>query len=293
MLLLCGAIFGILEWRRRTRDLSDLALLSRLPDNEGVTAYLNVAILRENGLLDMLAGSRTDEEPEYRAFVQQTGFDYRESLDAVMANIRPEASLFIVRGRFSWDQISTYIKANQGKCFNGVCWMEVRRGRFLSILPISTGVVAIGTGQNRGVVYDVQEPRAGHSWQPPADPFWVRLPADQFNDPKRLPEGTRSFASAVRGARSVVIGVAPGGAQGLEAHLRAEFASPVEASSRRAELEQATGLLQKFFARDGQTPSTADLSGMLTAGRFEQAETTVRGAWPLHRALLERVVSGL
>ena len=293
MLLSCSVIFVALEWRRQSRDFSDAALLSRLPDTEGTIAYLNVSALRASGLLDMIAGSRTNEEPEYQAFVRTTGFDYRDNLDSVLANLRSDASLFLLRGRFSWEQIGEYLRANEGKCLNGVCWMEVRKGRYLSVMPLAPDVMALGVGNNKGVVYEAQEVRPGKAkWGVPKEPFWVRFSAGQLSEPGSLPEGTRAFASAVRGARNVVLGVAPEG-QGLEARMRAEFDSAKEAADRRAELEKATELLRSFFARDRQQPSPTDLSGLLTVGRFEQQQTDVNGFWPLDRTILQRLVAGL
>lgn len=293
MLLCCGVVFAFLEWRRRSRDFSDEALLSRLHDEDGTIVYLNVNTLRASGLLDIIAGSRTNEEPEYQAFVRTTGFDYRDNLDSVLANLRSDASLFLLRGRFSWEQIGDYIRVNEGRCLNGVCWMELRKNRYLSVMPLSPNIMAVGVGDNKGVVYEAQESRPHRAaWAQPGEPFWVRIPASQLNQSKSLPEGTRAFASAVRGARHVLLGVAPEG-QGLEARMRAEFASPKEAADRRAELEQATELLRKFFARDQQKPNPADLSGLLTVGRFEQKQTEVNGFWPLDRTILERLVAGL
>lgn len=293
MLLTCGVIFAVLEWRRQTRDFSDEALLARLPDSEGTIVYLNVSALRASGLLDMIAGSRTNEEPEYQAFVRTTGFDYRDNLDSALANLRSDASLFVLRGRFSWEQIGDYIRANEGKCLNGVCWMEVRKGRYLSVMPLSPDVMALGVGNNKGVVYEAQELRPSKAhWSVPKDPFWVRLSAGQLNEPASLPEGTRAFASAVRGARNVVFGVAPDG-QGLQARMSAEFTSAQEAAERRAELEKATDLLRSFFSRDRQQPSPTDLSSLLTIGKFEQQQTDVKGYWPLDRSILQRLVAGL
>lgn len=292
MLILCGSTWMILEWKRQTRDFSDAALMARLPGPDGTLAFLNVQALRESGLLEMIAGSRTTEDPEYKAFVSQTGFDYRDNLDAVFASFLSDANLFLLRGRFSWEQISEYIRSNQGGCLNGVCWMEVKKGRYLSVLPLAPDVLALGTGDNKGVAYEALTVHERPAWKPSSEPFWVKLSAEQLSDPRKLPEGTRAFATAMRGARSVVLGVAPGGSA-LEARLRAEFATSDEAAARRGELEQATSLLQKFFARDRQTPSPADLSGMLTSGRFEQDKSEVRGVWPLDRALLERVVGGM
>jgi hypothetical protein len=291
MLGVCLAVFGLLEHQRRNRDFSDAALLARLPGDEGSCAFLNIQALRQSGLLDTIAGNRAEEEAEYQAFVRNTGFDYRQDLDAVWAHFAPDSNLFILRGRFSWDQLGSYMKNNEGKCLNGVCSIPIRRGLFLSAMPLAPGVIAIGTGSNRTVVYAALQHRATPVSTLPAEPFWIELSENYLKNSSGLPEGTRAFASAVSGAKHVFLSVSPGGSS-LEAKLRATFATAQDAASRRDNLEKATGMLRTFFERDKQRPQSGDFSSTLLAGKFEQQQENVIGHWPMDLQLLQRIVSG-
>lgn len=293
MVAFCSCVFLVLEWQRRNRDFSDAELLRRLPENEGSSLYLNVQALRQTGMLDAIAGQRSEEEPEYQAFVKTTGFDYRDDLDAVMAHFGLDSELYIVRGRFSWEQISHYLKAYgpEVRCSNGVCSIPVSRGRYLSALPLAEDIVAVGVGPNRTVVYAALELRERKNSALPTDPFWVELSGEFLNNPRRMPEGTRAFLSAVKGARDVFLSVSPAGG-GLEARLRASFDTPAEAEARRARLQETTAVLKKFFERDNQDPSRSDVAAMLLAGSFDQKNTEVFGRWPLPPSLFKRVVEG-
>ncbi len=291
MVAFCAALFGLLDWQRRGRDFSDAELLRRLPDIEGSCLYLDVRALRKAGLLDMIAGHRADEEPEYKEWVNASGFDYREDLDTVMAHFGVDIDLYILRGRLSWSQISAYMKANDAKCSNGVCSIALSRGRFLSALPLSESVVALGTGTFRNVVYSVMELRERKYLDLPKEPFWVEFSEEYLKDPRRLPEGTRSFLSAVSGARHVFLAIAPEG-NGLEARLRATFDSSAEAVTRRAKLEESTLLLRKFFQRDKQQPEESDIASLLLAGKFDQTNGDVLGRWPLPLTLFEKILRG-
>ena len=291
MLGACTAVLALFERHRQGRDFSDRALLAHMPEQEGATVFLNIGALRQSGLLDAIAGKRDEEEPEYQAFVRETGFNYRDDLDAVLAHFAIDFNIFILRGRFSWQQIGGHMRANGGQCLNGVCWMQVARGRYVSALPLSANVVAIGTGGHRNVVYSALPLRTNAIPTLPSEPLWAELSEDFLKNPSRLPDGTRSFVTALQGARSVFLSAGPSQG-GLQAHLRAAFATPKEALERKEMLEQATALLQKFFDRDRQKPSESQLATMLTAGKFEQNQDLLLGHWPLERTFFEHVVSG-
>ena len=292
MLGCCALVLSLLEWRRRAADFSNETLLAHMPDNEGSNVFLDINALRISGLLDNIAGKRAEEEPEYQAFTRETGFDYRDDLDAVVAHFNVDSQLFLLRGRFSWQQISRHMRASGGDCLNGVCWMQLSRGRYLSALPMASNVLALGTGTYKNVVYSVLPVRTQPIPKLPQDPLWAELSEEFLRNPRRLPEGTRAFLTAVKDARSVFLSVSPSQERGLEAHMRATFKSSEEAAACRTRLEQATSMLQKFFDLDRQKATSGELSSALVAGKFAQDQSTVQGNWPLGRGLFEQVVSG-
>ena len=72
--------------------------------------YMDVAAIRRSGILNMLAGSKAAEEPEYRQFVDQTKFDYRQDLDAVAAAFKDGQVFLALRGRFHWKNLADYAR---------------------------------------------------------------------------------------------------------------------------------------------------------------------------------------
>lgn len=288
MLSACAALIGSLEFLRRSRDFSDAALLERVPSDEGVTAFLNVNALRQSGWLEVIAGSRANEDAEYQAFTRATGFDYREDLTTVVANLGVENNLFVLRGRFDWNQISGYLRDNGGKCVNSVCGMETKKGQYVSVMPLAEDILAVGTGVTDRVVYaaNIIHPRGKAAI--PTEPFWVEFSPAFLQDPRRLPAGTRSFVSALADAQRVLVALGPAReGPAIEARLQAWFATEPQAAAQRLKLEETTDTLRKFFSRDRQKPNQGDLSGVLTAGRFAQNRFEVTGVWPLDRAVFE------
>ena len=54
--------------------------------------------LRAGGILQMLDGSKVGEDPEYRAFVAKTEFDYKQDLDTAMVAFGPTGRYMLLKG---------------------------------------------------------------------------------------------------------------------------------------------------------------------------------------------------
>lgn len=293
MVVVCVGLWGLLEWSRRRGDTTDEALYRRLPSENATQIYVNVKTLRQGGLLDLLAGSKAAEELDYQKFVEQTAFDYREDLDVVLGSFYSGKTLFLLRGRFDWERIRKWAEKQGATCINGYCGMDTSRpNRAVSFYMVFPNVMAVGIAQNTYGAYAAQDPRPVPAVPTlPGQPFWVRLPESVLNDPESLPTGTRAFASAVKGAERVTLGVGPGG-EAFEVELQAVFKSESEAAKMKDQLQEATETLKKFFARDKQTPNPNDLSGMLVAGRFESQGPRLTGKWPIKWEFLTALSQG-
>ena len=220
-------------------------------------------------------------------------FDYREDLDVVLGSFYSGKSLFLLRGRFDWERIRKWAEKQGATCINGYCGMDTSRpNRAVSFYMVFPNVMAVGIAQNTYGAYAAQDPRPVPAVPTlPGQPFWVRLPESVLNDPESLPTGTRAFASAVKGAERVTLGVGPGG-EAFEVELQAVFKSESEAAKMKDQLQEATETLKKFFARDKQTPNPNDLSGMLVAGRFESQGPRLTGKWPIKWEFLTALSQG-
>ncbi|HET8548993.1 MAG TPA: hypothetical protein VFL57_13345, partial [Bryobacteraceae bacterium] len=82
-----------------------------------------------------------------------------------------------------------------------------------------------------------------------------------------------------------LVALGPAG-QRFELSLDVTCKTPEDAAILKAQLEGLTATLQKMIARENQTPNPNDLSGVLTAGRFERREHHVLGRWPIEAAFI-------
>ncbi len=291
LLLVCGIALGIMQWR--VRRFSDAAsLLQALPPDRATHLYVSLNALRDSGILGLFAGSTAEEESDYRNFVQQTGFDYREDLDAIAAAFLPNGSYFTARGRFDWKKLRAYATDHGGECRNLTCSLPASDpGRYISYYPLATDTIALAFAPEQFGVNMIAP--AQWSKQPPisSEPIWVSAPSFVFSDPKGLPAGAQAFLSPFAQAEHVTFGVVPEG-ESLAIRVDASCATPESASGVARKLTETTDLLKKMLARDNMTPNPNDLSGVLVAGTFSSQGTHVSGKWPVARGFLTALATG-
>jgi hypothetical protein len=293
-----GVILGAWGYWFYSRPYDAVRLVQCLPSDRSLHVYMNVGQLRSGGLLELLAGSQGAEEPDYKKFVGQTGFDYRTDLDAVAAGFRDGDEYFAVQGRFKWDRLADYARSHQGKCdvsqSAGTCSMPATQaGKTISFSLLRRDVLALA------VARDPQGSRVifpGFWKDPPKIPsvaIWLSAPPYIFADAKNLPSGLGPFRTQLAQARNTVFTLAPSPDQKVfQLRMTVDCAAPDDATKMAAQFSSVTELLKKMLDRDKLKPTSGDLSGVLVAGRFEAQKEQVTGTWPIERKFIESLVSG-
>jgi len=290
--LFCAAVaIGLWRWNA-SREENLLRWLARLPDKDRMLVYVDFAALRHSGLLTLLAGSPAEEEPDYRAFVRQTGFDYREDLDALLAVWTPRETAFFAQGRFDWGRIYRYTEQKAGQCLNAYCRVRASSPRrWISFFPLTTRVLVLVSAPSQYAGYDYQWPkREPAADRVPGEPVWIMMPGRMLRDNEWLPAGTKTFARPLTDAERVVLAIGSTG-PGFEARLRVDCLSPDEAATLAGRLRAATALLRSLLSKERKRPNPRDLSGVLTKGEFWTVGDRVEGRWPLPRELIEALAS--
>ena len=207
-----GVILGVWAYRFYTRPYDAVRLVQCLPSDRSLHVYLNVGLLRSGGILDLLAGSQGAEEPDYKKFVEQTGFDYRTDLDAVAAGFRDGDEYFAVQGRFKWNQLAGYAKSHQGTCQSeqgaNMCSMPANQaGKTISFMLLRQDVLALAVARDPEAFRLIFP---GFWKDPPTIPtaaIWVSLrrlylPMRRICPRVWLPSGRNSHRRAARFSRS-------------------------------------------------------------------------------------------
>jgi hypothetical protein len=290
---LCGlAIWGV-AWFRYRGLTKTAEWLERLPTQDAVVFYIDFAALRKGGVLQMLAGSKAAEEPDYKVFVMKTEFDYARDLDAVLACFTPRAKYFVVKGRFDWNSLQSYAREQGGTCRDALCNMNGSTPeRKISFFPLRPDLMALAVSPYDSAATDLEAASARRrAVEPPDAPVWISVPPALLKSGGELPEGTRMFAHSMENTEDVNIALAPQGNR-FEARLNVQCRSAEQAALLAEQLARITSVLREMIARDKQTPNPRDLSGVLTAGSFQHTGMRVFGSWPLERVFLEGLLAG-
>ena len=197
VIVLCAAGLIVTQRHYASRVIGATDLVQYLPPDQAVHAYVDVNLLRSAGLLDLLAGSKAAEEPDYRRFIDQTGFDYRTDLDAVAAAFVHGDTYIVARGRFQWKRLNDYAREQGGNCRNIDCTMPASTpGRHISFYPIRSSILALAVSkEERGI--DMIGPKQWHNPPNlPPDPVWISAPSYMFGDTESLPAGNSKLLSS-------------------------------------------------------------------------------------------------
>jgi hypothetical protein len=291
--IICAlAIGGIYLFRTRGGGKpSDL--VSYLPVANATVLYVDVDAIRRSGILSMIAGSKAAQELEYRQFVEETLFDYREDLDAVAAAFKDGQVFFALRGRFHWKNLMDYAVREGGSCHNSFCTVPTSRpNRRASFYPLRPNIMAIAFSSDDGAAYQITRKASKFPLASaiPEQPAWMLVPALALKDAE-LPAGTKAYASALLNAQQIVFSLGPDGDH-LRLALNVTTRDAEAASALLVDFENTTSTLRKWLAREHQTPNSSDLSGILVAGAFRRDDRHVYGEWPLWRSFIDSLAGG-
>jgi hypothetical protein len=285
--------FGVMAWRNGRVSTAPHELLKRLPTQDAVVAGFDFDALRRGGYLSFLSSSKTQEDPDYTAFVRDTGFDYKRDLDYVLASFSPDGTFFLVKGTFDWDKLEAYATGQKGSCYQHLCRVNGSTPqRHISFFPLKHNLLAMAVAPDDTAAIRLNKMGPQDDIDVPGQPVWLSMSSGALRHSFTLPDSTRMFASAITNATRITLTVGPKGAD-IEAHLDAVCGDAQQAGALTMQLQTLTNLLREAGKRQGQAATGNDLAVLLTAGTFEQAGSHVLGKWPIQKALIEDLTGGL
>ncbi len=287
----CGGIIAGVA-ALRARSSSTAGLLRRLPADGGIVLYIDFAALRKAGVLDLLNASTAVQEPEYRVFVDQTGFDYARDLDSALVSFGKTGTFFLLRGRFDWKALNNYTVSQGGSCYNASCHVQgSTEERNISYFPLYGDVMALAVSQDKWAADLMQTRRPEEPFDIPPEPVWSVISASALKRSSSLPAGTRMFASALENTERIVLSLGPD-RDAMRLRLDVNCRDSASAAALASQLTSITAQLRSLIVREQQQANPRDLSGILTAGRFEYKDRHVTGYWPIQRSFLESLAGG-
>ena len=277
VLFVCAsAVTGASWWRSRGgRGVESFA--SYLPKDVHTLVRIDLDALRMGGYLDALAGEATEQDNDYRRFVEQTGFDFRQNLDGVLLGISPNATYVFATGEFKWKSLKDYAVASGGICRSAFCRMQSGSpGRWVSFFPVRNGTLALASSADAWAASSLIERRADLKNPIPANSaVWIRAPGLQVAESSLIPQALRPLAAIWRPAEEVEFSV--GGDTAVEIRFLARCANRELAEEITNQLKEATRLLTGAAGSPGS--DGASLVDALRSGQFETRDREARGHW--------------
>lgn len=285
----CAAsVAGVYLYRTRGGDTASLA--TYLPTANATVVSVDVDALRRSGMLKMIAGSKAAQDLEYRQFVEETQFDYREDLDAVAAAFKDGQVFFALKGRFRWKSLMDYAVRQGGSCHNSFCTAPSSHpNRRISFYAVRPDLMGLAVSQDDFAAYQVTRKSSKVAVAPTPQPVWVLVPALALRDADLLPAGTKPYASALKNALEILFTIGPKDDH-LEVSLNVECHDAKDATALQSDFEKTTDTLRKWIAREHLTPNPTDLSGVLVSGTFRREDRHVYAQWPVSRAFVDSMV---
>jgi hypothetical protein len=264
-----------------------------LPPDNAVYAYLNVSALRSAGILEKLAGPVSGEEADYRKFVADSGFNYREDLDSLAVAFREGDIYYAAQGRFDWAKLEAFAPAHGGSCERFLCRMAGSEpGRDVTYYMPRTNVLAIAVSRH-ATAGDMIAPGTWRN-QPRIDNvgMWVSAPPPALKDLNSVPAALRPFLEPLRDSTSAVFTLGQA-KEDFELKLVATAKDGAGAAKIAKQYSDVTTLVTRLLESEKTPVSEADLSGMLTGGRFNTKDQEVTGIWPISKELVESLASAV
>ncbi|NWF83914.1 MAG: hypothetical protein HXY18_08815 [Bryobacteraceae bacterium] len=278
------AAFGL--WWVLESGPSPADLVAELPEKTGATLFVDLGLARRTGVLAYFTAPAAAQDPEYRGFVEATGFDYSRDLDRLAVRFAPGGVWIAASGRFDGRKLATYATARGGRCIRGLCTMQGSTperqiswlhppGRLLRMAVSPDPMAAALSGSSPQPVQKL-----------PSSPLWLQVPGTLLRPAEGLPPGVSALLSALSGAREAVFRLSAD-KENFTIRLEAPFADAAAAQTSVEKLSSATELLRKLIAREKQPPADRGLAGILASGEFRAEGSTAAGAWRVRRELLK------
>lgn len=278
------AVFGL--WWALESGPSAADLVAELPETTGATLYIDVGLARRAGVLAYFTAPAAAQDPEYRGFVEATGFDYSRDLDRLAVRFAGGGVWIAASGSFDGSKLAAYAIAKGGRCIRGLCTMQGSaperqvswldpRGRLLVMAVAPDPMAAAMSGSSRQPAKNL-----------PSSPMWLHVPGTLLQPADGLPPGVSALLSALAGAREAVFRLSID-KENFIIRLEAPFADAAAAQASAERLTSATELLRKLIAREQKPPEDRGLAGVLSSGEFRTEGATAAGTWRLSRELLK------
>ena len=263
--------------------------MKRIPVANPLVAYIDFDFLRRTGILEKLLGSKAAQDPDYQSFIDKTGFDAQEDLEAALLAFAPDARYILVKGQFDWKKLKSYARDQGGSCQASLCSLRGSAPqRNISFFPVRPNLMGMAVSQDETAARHLQEENTRPDPEVPKAPVWVWIPPAALKSHEQFPSGTHMFASALERADQLTLSF-DGDAGHWTIKLDARCRTEDDAIQLTSELSAATARLKQMLELEHHEPNPADLTGVLSSGAFQSTGARVSGQWRIEQVFVDKV----
>ncbi len=283
-------------WRQKQEATS---LFRRLPSENAVLLHVDVARLRRVSALEPLLKARVDPDPDYAAFVNQTGFDYQKDLDEAAVAWLPGRVYIVARGRFDSARLRQYALAQGGSCagqrLERPCQMLASLpNRRISFLLLSSSVLGIATAPESDAALQLKrevEPNAeplarAAAAESPAALLWITAAPVALGETLLASPNVLTILKTLAEAQRVYAFVAEQ-TPALQLSLKAVYSSESQAAESRRLLQGMNDLIGGLMRGPKPSEAASVWQRVLKSASITQDQNTVRAVWTLDQAALQ------
>jgi hypothetical protein len=268
-------------------------IIGLLPRADAVVFYADLTALRSAGMLRIFENAGAKEEPEYQAFVRETGFAYERDLDAIAVAAGPQRIYAVLRGRFDRKRLENYAKAHGGKCQDGYCQTPGSKpDRCISFFALRPHVLGLAISPDQNAAYELLPRQGAPEPQVPPYAAWLQVPQRVLEHPDGLPPAVQVLARSLSSANAVTLGITKPtepGSSDLLVRLRADCDTDQQARGVRDHLAQLAKVFHTMKAQSGPA-SVPDLAGVIGSGVFLTNGRTTSGEWRIPSAFVDSLL---
>ena len=276
---------GLAFWRSRDAAafFATPALLGRFPAEDGGVLRVDFEALRRGGFL---GEPKAAAEPEYREFLEGTGFNYRRDLDLLVASLSASGTFFIARGRFDWPRVQAYAVKHGGSCFENLCRAQGSvPERKISVVRLRSDAIGLAVGTDELAATRLARAGTPVGGAIPDGPAWVSLPGIWLRRGGFVPDRLKIALSGLVNADRIVVRLLAG-TDGVLAQMDATCRNSGEADVLASQLRTAAAALLGSASEDG-------IGRALAGGEFSVVGSVVTGKWAVGRDFLDTLTAGL
>ena len=285
VLVAAGAAWWV--WRQK-RDQG--VLFNRLPAENVLLLHVDIERLRHASALAPVLRARVDPDPDYAAFVKQTGFDYQRDLDRAVVCYLPDRVYVLAQGRFDAERLRQYALAQGGNCAGNrlPCRMAASRAdRRISFSLLTPNVLGLATAPEPDAVRQLEQTPAPNA-EPlalaagdPAALLWATATPEALDRGLEGQAGglPHNLSKALEGAQRVYLYV-----NDRSPNLEVSLKAVCHSESQAAEMRRLVQGMNDFI---GGLARRTPWGKVLASAVIRQEQSAIRATWTLDPAVLE------